>query len=540
MQKIILSLIAFLFVIYADAQSPVSPPMLHFKGSVCDSATKAPLPYVTVVLINTKTNSAVKSALTHADGSFELIAPEGIGYSLKVAFIGYASKTLVLKDGKGIIDIANISLSPSLKALKEVSVTAQRPIVKQEVDRLVYDVQADPDNRVLTALDMIAKVPMLSVDGLDHIQLRGSSTYKILINGRESALMARNPADVLKAMPASNIEKIEVITTPPSKYDAEGLAGIINIITKRNTAEGYNGSINVKYQTIYGPGYNANLTVKEGKFGLSAYGGSNYQLAPNTPSFDSHTQYSPNQVIDQHTVNIFSLHSSFANADLSYEIDSLNLLTASLQYAYATFHGGRDETSRQTNGPGNLTQGYQLLSAGNSGNMPVDATINYEMGFKKHKNELLTFSYQYSYAPHNLYNSNNITDRVNFNQQQQPDFTQQDRSGTKVNTLQVDYVYPLQKLNIELGTKAILRQNFSTFSRDDLDSSTNNYLVNNGQTGQFNYKQNVYSVYNAYQLKLNKWVLKGGLRLEHTQIDATFTGIPLNRNYNNLTPSIAL
>src|SRR6202012_3153379 len=112
-----------------------------------------------------------------------------------------------------------------------------------------------------------------SVDANDNIKLRGSGDYKILINGKESALMARNPSDILKAMPASNIVKIEVITTPPAKYDAEGLAGIINIITTKKTDQGHNVNINTRYNTVWGPGLNINPTFKEGKFGFSGYMG---------------------------------------------------------------------------------------------------------------------------------------------------------------------------------------------------------------------------------------------------------------------------
>lgn len=534
MKKILIILFVLGFAICSFAQTPGA---LKLKGSVVDSLTHQPMGYVTIALWNDQ--APVKSTLTKEDGSFELTAPVGKSARLILAFMGYKTKTILLKENVGVLDIGKTNLAETAKALKEVAITAQRPVIKQEADRLIYDVQADPDNRIITALDMISKVPMLSVDGLDNIQLRGSSRYKILINGRESALMARNPADVLKSMPASNIQKIEVITTPPSKYDAEGLAGIINIITKRNTDQGYNGSVNVKYQTIYGPGYNANLTVKEGKFGMSAYGGTNYQHAPNTPSFDSHTQYSSNQIIDQHTVNKFTGHNSFTNADLSYEVDSLNLLTGSLQYFHSNFDNGKNQSSRQINSLGKLTQGYQLINVGNTLSTPIDASVNYEMGFQKHKNELLTFSYQYSYAPNEQYSTNDIVNRVNYSQQLQPDFMQRDKSGSKVNTMQVDYVYPHQKLNIELGAKTILRQNFSTYSRDDLDSTSNNYRINNDQTGEFNYRQNVYSVYNSYQLKLTKWTIKGGLRLERTEINALFTGSPLDRTYHNLTPSVA-
>ena len=214
MRKLLLTLLILSIFMYSFAQTPNT---LKVKGVVIDSVTKTPLGYVTVALWNVKTNTSAKSTLAKDDGSFELTAPAGKPYNLALAFIGYTGKTMTLKDTSGVIEVGKVSLAESLKALKEVVISAQKPIIKQEADRLVYDVQADPDSRVITALDMIAKVPMLSVDGLDNIQLRGSSRYKILINGRESALMASNPADVLKAMQASNIEKIEVITTPPIK-----------------------------------------------------------------------------------------------------------------------------------------------------------------------------------------------------------------------------------------------------------------------------------------------------------------------------------
>ena len=418
---------------------------LKVKGVILDSVSKTALSYVTVGLQDIKTHVFIKSTLSKDNGSFELSAPAGNHYNLVLAFIGYHSKSIFLKDATGIIDAGNITLTESVQKLKEVAIIAQRPIVKQEVDRLVYDVQADPDNKVITALDMIGRVPLLSVDGMDNIQLRGSNKYKILINGRESALMAQNPSDVLKSMPALNIEKIEVITTPPSKYDAEGLAGIINIITKRNTDQGYNVSANARYLSIFGPGYNATVTVKEGKFGISAYGGINYQLESSTASVISNTQFSPDKIINQNSTELFHGNRSFGNADLSYEIDSLNLITASLQYAHADFDHGDDQASRQVNSLNNLTQGYQLSNRGNSYSKPIDVTINYELGFKNHKNELLTFSYQYSYSPHKQFDNTIFTDRFSYTQFQQPDFSQYNTSGSKVNTLQIDYVYPLKK-----------------------------------------------------------------------------------------------
>src|SRR4029077_13347907 len=172
-------------------------------------------------------------------------------------------------------DLGTIYLKPSGKQLKEVSVVVVKPLIKRDLDGITYDVSADPETPSLSALDMMRKVPLLTVDGNDNIKLKGKANYKILINGKESALMAKNPSDVLRSMPATNIERIEVITTPPAKYDAEGLAGIINIITKKNVDQGYNIGINGRYNTLWGPGFNLNGTLKQGKFGLSAFAGYN-------------------------------------------------------------------------------------------------------------------------------------------------------------------------------------------------------------------------------------------------------------------------
>ncbi len=226
-----------------------APQTITIQGTVIDSANNMPMGFVTVALQEAKTHNGVKSGLTKDDGTFTLKPPANNSYEIVLVFVGYKNKINTSYMGTGnTIDIGKVSLSASSSQLKEVSVTAARPLMKQEVDRIAYDVQADPDSKALSVLDMMRKVPLLTVDGNDNIQLKGNSNYKILINGKESALVAKNPSDVLKAMPATNIEKIEVITTPPAKYDAEGLSGIINIITKRMPTQGYNiGGFNSRF-----------------------------------------------------------------------------------------------------------------------------------------------------------------------------------------------------------------------------------------------------------------------------------------------------
>jgi len=540
MKKWILLISGILFWTFTHAQN--AQPMLSVKGIAIDSATNKPLGYVTAALIDAKTHQPVKSALTTDNGNFVLKAPTGKAYNLVLAFIGYANKTVPVQATGADADLGRILLAASTSQLKEVSVSAVKPIMTQEVDRIGYNVQADPESTALSALDMMRKVPLLAVDGNDNVLLKGSGNYKILINGKESAMMAKNPSDVLKSMPASNIEKIEVITTPPAKYDAEGLAGIINIITKKNADQGYNIGINGRYNSVYGPGYNMNGAYKQGKFGISGYFGFGNQKQTANNSGTTENIFANQNTISQMASNSRRATYGYSDVELSYEIDSLNLLTGSFSFYSQHTITGINQTSN-TDSASVATQSYMLQNAGTENYLGLDAALNYQLGFKKSKDELLTFSYQYNYSPDKQFNSNLFSGRMNYPASEVPDYQQYNNSGSRTNTIQIDFTGPLsKKLTIEAGTKAILRNNFSNYTLDDRDSLTQEFVPNPQQTNDFNYRQDVYSLYNSYQLKLDKWTAKAGLRLEHTAINADFTsaGVSVAPDYNNLIPSVSI
>jgi outer membrane receptor protein involved in Fe transport len=536
---LLLACFCFLSAI-AMAQTQPSPQLLTVKGVTIDSATNKPLGYVTVTLQDS-TKKSVKAGLSKDDGTFELKAATGKTYQLFVVSVGYQAKTVKLSGPGPEFNVGNILLGVSSKQLKEVSVSAARPIMTQEVDRISYDVQADPESKALTALDMIRKVPLLSVDANDNIKMKGSSNYKILINGRESALMAKDPSDVLKAMPADNIEKIEVITTPPAKYDAEGLAGIINIITKRNADQGYNANVSGRLNSVFGPGLYMHGSAKEGKLGLSLFAGLN-QNSPFNAGFGNTENIYGGQSTNQAGYGGSTFHNHFGNAELSYEIDSLNLLTASAEL----FHGSQAQNnsmfSNTFNPDGSLAQQYDQLSIADNSFQGLDATINYQLGFKKNKDQLLTLSYKFSYSPNTLYNSDIFTQRLDLPFAEQANFLQNNQAGERSHTIQVDYAQPFKYITLEAGGKAIMRNDYSNFQRSDQDSVSNQYALNPIYTDIFNYNQDVYSLYNSYQLKAGNWTGKAGLRLEHTSINGDFVSVntPINQSYNNLIPSVSI
>jgi hypothetical protein len=178
-----LLLIIFCCFISIQLSAQTAPP-LTVKGVIIDSATNQPLGYVTVALLDAKTKQSVKGILTKDDGTFVLKSVTGKAYQLAFASVGYTNKVVNISGTDTVVNIGKLFMSPAKNVLKEVSITTQRPLMKQEVDRISYDVQADPESVALTALDIMRKVPLLAVDASDNILLKGSGNYKILIKNR--------------------------------------------------------------------------------------------------------------------------------------------------------------------------------------------------------------------------------------------------------------------------------------------------------------------------------------------------------------------
>ncbi|MET4137791.1 outer membrane beta-barrel protein [Pedobacter sp. UYP1] len=525
--------LSIFFTFPVAAQSPAGT----IKGSVIDSATNKPIDFMTIAL--KRDNVVIKTMVVNASGnfSFEKIAPGQ--YTVTAIAIGYNAKNVSVSLTNGATDLGSILMVSQSNNLKEVSVTADRPLIKQEIDRISYDIQADPESKGLTVLDMMRKVPLLSLDADDNIKLKGSGNYKILINGKPSTMVARSPKDVLRSMPASSILRIEVITTPPAKYDSEGLSGIINIITSKKIDNGYNGSLNLRYQgPVGGPGMGGFVTVKQGKFGMTAYGGTGFYSSPQTESSTIRTTTGdlPTTLISNGTRR-FDNNYRYGGVELSYEIDTLNLVTMELN-PYGGYN--KSYTSQLFSlTDGNKNIGYNQLGRNRFGWNGFDATLNYQLGFKGHKDRLLTFSYKNGNSGNPLENHLTFVDRANFTD---PDFNQKNNSRTKEQTLQLDYIHPLKSITVEGGIKGILRTNKSNFEYESLNDATGEFQTDPARTNKFNNDQDVIGAYNSYAYNLKEWGFKAGIRAEGTFVKADFisAGSNVNTNYFNLIPTLSV
>jgi hypothetical protein len=476
----------------------------------------------------------VGQANSDSSGHFELTTTDNSVHLIRVSLIGYHVYSAGINDKENLI-LPGIYLQPDPKVLQEVVIAARSPLVKQEVDRLSYNVQADPENKFNSLLDMLRKVPLVSVDADDNVKLKGSSSFKVLIDGHSSSLVVHDPKEIFRSIAASNIQRIEVITIPPAKYDSEGLAGIINIITVKKLTNGYSGNAGIQYKFPNGPRGNGSFNLKSGKFALSAFAGWNEWNTPTTSFSVDRKSVSPiASTIDQQGTAHTKSNLGYISTQMSYEIDSLSLVSVILGYNGGNSNRFGSISTQQTD---SLNRSYQLDNNGSAHQHGYDLGLDYQLGFKRNKAQLLSFSYRFSSVNNSQFNALTAFDQVNYDIS---DYNQDNKSGTNEHTIQVDYTHPLKHIDIEAGIKTIFRNNFSDFNVDVADPS-GSFLPDVNNSNNFSYQQNIYSIYNSYQLNLDKWTIKAGLRLERTTVQADFSSgssvvIP---DYNNLIPSVA-
>src|SRR5579863_6036287 len=318
---LITTLLLTLFWVDAKAQS-------NYKiyGTIADSLSQKQLDKVTLTL--TRDNGPAQNITTKPDGKFEFNGLQTATYKLSIHTIGY--KPVKFTIGlKADTNLGTTSLQPDVKSLKEVAVVSQRPLIQQKPGKLIYDMQADPESKAKSLLDMLHKIPFITVDAQDNVSLKGNTNFKVFINGRPSAMMDNNLTAVLRTMPASSVQRIEVITNPPAKYDAEGVGGIINIITVKNVDNGYRGNINTSERFPNGgPNAGGGFTMKDGKFGINVYAGAG--IYNDLQTNFSNTQQSTGSdltLLMQDGYKHNNSRNGYMGTELSYEVDSLHLLS---------------------------------------------------------------------------------------------------------------------------------------------------------------------------------------------------------------------
>ncbi|RDV15725.1 TonB-dependent receptor [Pontibacter diazotrophicus] len=540
MKQTLLLALCLLFSSITWAQSPATGTI---KGVVVDSANQKPLSYVTIMVSKPDKDEPVKTTFTQDNGQFEITGLPLAKYKLIVTYVGYKPFLLelpVLEPGSSVADLGQIIIASSARQLQEVEVTAEKMLITQDIDKISYNVEFDPESKTLTALDMLRKVPMLSVDSEENIQLNGSGSFKVLVNGKASTLFARSPKDVFRSMPASTIKRIEVITDPPAKYDADGIGGIINVITIGKPSNGYNGSIYLSQSTPDSRSGSANVTAKMGKFGLSAYGGTNKFTSPGyTSSFERINQNTGAKTV-QLGSGLSESYYSYVSGELSYEIDTLNLLSAKFSLNGNDYESQGLQTVEELNRAGNRTQAYERINPSSGHWYNYEIGLDYQYTFKRNKNQLLTLSYKLGDSQDGSEADLLFNPILNYSG---PSETRTLNDGQSLEqTYQADYVHPFKKHTLEVGAKTILRDNGSDYYYRNYNAETDTFEEVPGLSNEFDYSQDIYAAYTSASLRFDKWGLRLGTRLEQTVVDANFksSGSVAEQDYLNLIPNITL
>jgi ferric enterobactin receptor len=531
---LIIALLLSLIWANAKAQSQTG---FKISGTIVDSVSQKALDKITITL--TVDNIPPQNMVTKTDGKFEFSGLKNASYKLNIHAVGYNPWELAIQL-KADTDFGRVKLKADVKSLNEVQVTADRPLIQQKPGKVIYDMQADPESKAKSLMDMLHKIPFITVDADDNVMLKGSSNFKVFINGKPSGMMENNLKAVLRTMPASTILRIEVITTPPAKYDAEGIGGIINIITVKNVSDGYRGTLNVSDRFPQGgPNTGGSFTLKEGKFGIDGYAGAGIYNTPQTTSSTTQQSYgSDPTLLAQNGYKTNNNKNGYFGTELSYEVDSLHLLSGGFSVNGYNNNNQSFQSSFLTGSAG-LLQGYDVNNPSNGSGGGGDASVNYQIGFKSNKNRLLTLSYSYSgYSSHSL-SDVGLSQEVNY---PIADYMQPDDEKTSEHTLQVDFVTPVKKVTIEAGAKAILRTDHSNNQYLQLDSASKQFDAVASQGNQFHYIQDVFGLYNSYQFNIDKWNVNAGIRAEETYINAQFASVNtgIQPNYLNVVPSISI
>ncbi len=513
----------------------------NISGTLIDSVSGAPVEFATVVLIDPKTEKQIDGGLTDEQGDFKLTEIKLGTYNLSFTFMGYKAKTvrnisLTGKDPDYKFD--EIMMISEGVNLEEVEVVGQEALVENRIDKLVYNADKDVTTRGGDATDVLRNVPLLEVDFDGNVSLRGASNVLILINGKPSTIFGSNPGEALQTISADQIKSVEVVTTPTAKYDGEGTAGIINIITKKKTIEGFTGSASTALGNRNNRA-NVNANLVKGRFGLNANVSSYFSWPLDRPSefYRENTVNGVTSTLSQIGVGRGNSFGPRGGIGAFYDFNAYNSINTSLSFFG---RGGNNDSRIDAISTGLFDQNYTRNVDNTSLRGGFDWTTDYR---KKFKNPDQEFSIAFQLSGNKSENESTI-----FQEGNDPSLFRDERNendGLNLEyTFQADYVHPFStSVKLETGAKAILRRIDSDFLYEERQEGASDFEIDENRTDVFDYLQDVYAGYASFNFKFGKnWGMVAGARYEATDIAGEFRDDPtdFSIDYANLLPSIII
>ena len=510
------------------------------KGMLIDETLGESEPFATVRVFKAgKSEKPVAMFLTDENGQFSQEVKGKGKFDIVFSSVGKEDlKKSVELEGKGILNLDTLYIKENATMLRGVEIVAQKPLVKMEVDKMSYNVAEDEDSKSYTVLDMLRKVPMVTVDGQDNITVNGSSSFKVYVDGMPSVMFSSNPSMVFKSMPATAVKSIEVVTNPGAKYDAEGAAGVLNIVMNKQNPQaaqslnGYNGTVRASAGTKQ-LGGSVFINGQQGKFSYSANVMTSYNKPGSTKTETEQIQANGNSQL-MTSDNDLKTPFTMGSLSLGYQIDSMSTLNLTAQVNSMSMKTAG--TSMTTiNG---LSNNFSYGSTTNMKNSRTsfNGSLDYQRFFNQDHTKSLALTYQLDYNP----TKSEMTNRFN-TQSMTMDLTDrysENKNKTMSHTFQLDYTMPLATGHtLSLGSKLQLH---------DATADSKYYLksvYDPSSSSEYEYKNSILAGYGEYAGNFNKFGVKAGLRYEYTWQNVEYhlgNGEDFKKDYGTLVPSASL
>ncbi|MEM1258697.1 MAG: TonB-dependent receptor [Bacteroidota bacterium] len=521
----------------AYAQRPNSPSSSPIKitGTIIDKDSGQPLEYATLVLQSVRNPERITGGITDEVGRFEVETIPGM-FNITVEYISYLTyrknRQLINKS----MDLGVISLSSDVAQLEEVDVVAERTTVELRLDKKIYNVGKDLTVQGATVSDVLDNVPSVSVDVEGNVQLRGNDDVRILINGKPSAITGLNSTEALRQLPAESIEKVEVITSPSARYDAEGSGGIINIILRRSRLQGLNGALTINGGYPWSAGINGNLNYRTGDLNFFTNTGYNYRTRPgnslnDTDFFDSDGNFTNALREDRDFDRIRK--GLNANFGVEWYVNETSSITHSI---FIRDSNNESETTNdffQRDAEGNTSSGFRF-DPETEEDETFQYSFNYDKQFNGNSDHTLTFAFQYE-------ESDEVEESLIIQNGFDSESVRTAEDQRRV-FFQTDYTMPLGKAgNFELG----YRGDFNKLNTDYdvvFIAPTEEELGITNPSNVLDYKETINAFYSQYGNKIKKFSFLAGLRYEATRliINQIETNDFNRNNFDGLFPTLNL
>ena len=512
------------------------------KGTLADETSKEGEPFATIrVFKEGKQDKPVAMFLTDADGKFSHAVKGRGAFDIVFSSVGKDDlKRTVTLQNEGVLNLDTLFIKENATALKGVEVVAQKPLVKMEVDKMSYNVADDADSKSATVLDMLRKVPMVTVDGQDNITVNGSSSFKVYVDGMPNVMFSSNPSMVFKSMPATAVKSIEVVTNPGAKYDAEGAAGVLNIVMNRmdpmapQSMNGYNGTVRASAGNK-SLGGSAFISGQQGKLSYSANVMTNYSKPGTTKTEMEQIQDNGGSQL-MTSENDVKIPFTMGSLTLGYQLSPNSAINATAQVNSMSMKS--TGTTQTTMGGGAYGNAFTYGSTTDMKNSRTSfsGSLDFQHFFNKEHTQSLALTYQLNYSPATTEMTNNFGTTSSMIDLTNRDSENKDK--TVNHTFQLDYTMPLGiGQTLSLGSKLLLH---------DATSDSKYYLKGTydpSSSSEYEYKNSVLAGYGEYAGNFNKFGVKTGLRYEYTWQDVKYhlgNGQDFSTGYGSLVPTASL